>query len=207
MNCTCSRRSIVSYLHQEHIMGMWVMLNINGVVGWIAGLVVELGSPGKRSVGLVDRPSTILLCQRTCRDIAAPSAAGRHTLSNWARSVDHLSNITWGFLDAIYRLGAGGGMQWCTYPFVLCRIAINRQYCFHCTCTDLGSRSIDYIRNEHQSQQPTVCGVEVEHEFNLNQSILDIIRQKLQCISWISWMYTMYVNINCCRFTVILTLW
>ena len=87
------------------------MLNIDGVAGWIAGLVVELGLPGKRSARLVDRPP---------KDIGVPTYTSRngrpfrrHNPLQLSTSVDHLSNVMWG-LEAFYRLRAGGGMQWCT---------------------------------------------------------------------------------------------
>ena len=108
MNCTCSRRSIVSYLHQEHIMGMWVMLNINGVVGWIAGLVVELGSPGKRSVGLVEK---------AVNDTVVPTYMSRYSRP-FGRRPPHplqLSSLCWSSIEynvGVLRCDLSAGSWW-----------------------------------------------------------------------------------------------
>ena len=96
------------------------MLNIDGVVGWIAGLVVDVAWQAECRVG--DRPPTTLVCQCTYLEIAARSAATPSPIEHLC--VDHyLSNVIRG-LVAFYQLRAGVGMQWRTYHFFdLCRIA------------------------------------------------------------------------------------
>ena len=91
------------------------MLNIDGVVGWIAGLVVDVAWQAECGVG--DRPPTTLVCQCTYLEIAARSAATPSPIEHLC--VDHyLSNVIRG-LVAFYRLRAGVGMQWRTYHLLI----------------------------------------------------------------------------------------